>query len=197
MAARPYGKVDVNAVALAALSLLEERIQTKWIGVEQQLVIRGNLDVSVAHRLFDACTYVDEQLQTCVIDITRVSRVFDSGVALILVMLKRMQKFQVQLVIVGDIPAFYLSDSSIDNITRLGSGHLQGFEFAPARKFHGHTDAGKNCHCSGSVNCCSDNDHSCGCAHNSTISSELEAQWQASGQPCACQRTTAAVDMAG
>lgn len=162
-----------------------------------ELVISGNLDLSVAFHLFGACAYVDERLQTCVIDITQVSRVFDSGVALILVMLKRMQKFQVQLVIVGDIPALYLSDSSIDNITRLGSGHLQGFEFAPARKSHGHTDVGKTCNCYGSVNCCSDNDHSCGCTHNSTISSELEAPWQASAQPCSCQRTTAAWDMAG
>jgi ABC-type transporter Mla MlaB component len=123
---------------------------------------RGNLDLSIAFWLFGACTYVDERLQTCVIDITRVSRVFDSGVALILVMLKRMQKYQVELVIVGDNPALHLPDLETDDITHLRNSFPKAVRLAPARESRCHTVAGKICHCSGSVSCCSDSDHSCG-----------------------------------
>jgi ABC-type transporter Mla MlaB component len=136
-----------------------------------ELVIRGNLDLRSAFWLHGANTYINERLQTCVIDTTQVSRVFDSGIALIMVILKRIQKFQVQLIFVGDIPDLHLPDLGIDNITHLGNSYPKAYKLAPARKPHDHNHAGKSCQCSDSGNCCSGNGHSCGCPPHSTVPS--------------------------
>ena len=73
------------------------------------LTLEGNLDLTLTRQLKEACLFVDERLQTCIIDCTRVARVFDSGKGLLLSLLKRLAQFRVRLVIIGEPPGLQLS----------------------------------------------------------------------------------------
>lgn len=158
-----YGKYRLSMEGTMSVDVIHDTEKNRL-----ELVFRGYLDTSVGFSLLGASTYLDERLQTCIIDTTRVTRVFDSGVALILVMLKRLQKLPVQLVIVGDIPGLPLPDSGIDTLTRIGNSYPKAYKFARVGKSHDLTDEGETYGCSGSGNCRSGNGHSCGCTHGST-----------------------------
>jgi ABC-type transporter Mla MlaB component len=68
------------------------------------LTIDGNLDLTLTNQILDACEFVDDKLVTCVIDATRVPRVFDSGLALLKHLASRLAQFRARLVVIGDIP---------------------------------------------------------------------------------------------
>jgi hypothetical protein len=67
------------------------------------LTFTDNLDLTLARQILEACEYVDSHLMTCVIDTTRVVRVFDSGVALLKLLMQKLTQFHVRLVVVGEI----------------------------------------------------------------------------------------------
>jgi anti-anti-sigma regulatory factor len=79
------------------------------------LTVDENLDLSLTHEIMDACTLVDERLMTCVIDCTRVVRVFDSGIALLTLLVRKLAQFGVRLVVIGDIPGLRLD--ALRNVT--------------------------------------------------------------------------------
>jgi len=66
------------------------------------LTIEGNLDLTLTSQILEACKFVDNGLAVCVIDATRVTRVFDSGLAVLLLLARRIVKFQARLVIIGN-----------------------------------------------------------------------------------------------
>ena len=66
------------------------------------IIIAENLDLTQTRQILLAQTYIDDQLQTCVIDCTRVERVFDSGKALMMMLFERLTQFRVRLVMIGD-----------------------------------------------------------------------------------------------
>jgi len=68
------------------------------------LIVEENLDLTLTHQILDACQFVDERLLTCVIDCSRVVRIFDSGLALLMLLLKKLNRFRVRLVLIGEIP---------------------------------------------------------------------------------------------
>jgi ABC-type transporter Mla MlaB component len=74
------------------------------------ITIEENLDLTQTRQILQAQGYIDDQLQTCVIDCTRVGRVFDSGKALMLMLFERLAQFRVRLVMIGDLsglPDYY------------------------------------------------------------------------------------------
>jgi ABC-type transporter Mla MlaB component len=73
------------------------------------LTLEGNLDLTLTRQLKEACRFVDERLQTCIIDCTRVARVFDSGKALLWLLVKQLAQRRVRLVIIGEPPELQLS----------------------------------------------------------------------------------------
>lgn len=107
---------------------------------ELVLVISGNLDLSIAFRLLETRKYVDERLQTCIIDATQVSQVFDSGIEMILLIFQRLKKYQVQLVVLGKISALFMRGMHIDNIRRTEDSYLEAPETATAGKLQTHAD---------------------------------------------------------
>ena len=72
------------------------------------LSFHGNLDLSVTH---DVCGIVpqfrdrpQDRLRTCIMDLTRVERVFDSGLALLRMLSGDLHRFGATVVVLGDHP---------------------------------------------------------------------------------------------
>jgi ABC-type transporter Mla MlaB component len=72
------------------------------------LTIEGNLDLTLTSQILAACEFVDGGLVICVIDATKVARVFDSGLAVLMLLASRLEQFRVRLVIIGDIAGLKL-----------------------------------------------------------------------------------------
>jgi anti-anti-sigma regulatory factor len=66
------------------------------------LTIEGNLDLTLTSQIMEACEFVDHGLAVCVIDASRVTRVFDSGLAVLMLLAERLAKFRARLVIVAN-----------------------------------------------------------------------------------------------
>jgi ABC-type transporter Mla MlaB component len=67
-----------------------------------ELIFEGNLDVSVAISLCDLCKRMPPRVTTCVVDLTRVERVFDSGEALLRMVLARLADCGAHVVVRAD-----------------------------------------------------------------------------------------------
>lgn len=66
------------------------------------LSFSGNLDLTVASSLRPALDLIDEDLRTCIVDLTDVERVFDSGVALLGVLDDALDAVSAQVVVLAD-----------------------------------------------------------------------------------------------
>lgn len=62
----------------------------------------GNLDVSAAMPVCDLCKRVPGDLERCVLDLSRVERVFDSGVALLQMLYRRLVRCGAEVLVVGN-----------------------------------------------------------------------------------------------
>lgn len=80
------------------------------------LTLEGNLDLTLASGLLRACELVDERIRTCVIDCTRVTRVFDSGLGLMLLLLDRLEAAGVALIMLGEIPGLRINPALFDDM---------------------------------------------------------------------------------
>jgi ABC-type transporter Mla MlaB component len=67
------------------------------------LTIEGNLDLTLTSQVLKACELIDDALVVCVIDATRVTRVFDSGLAVLMLLASRLAQFRARLIIIGNI----------------------------------------------------------------------------------------------
>jgi ABC-type transporter Mla MlaB component len=92
--------------------------------------IEGNLDLTLTGQILDACELVDAGLALCVIDATRVSRVFDSGLAALMLLTNRLAQFQVRLVVIGNIAGFKLDTlhESLQPVVYVASEELPASE---------------------------------------------------------------------
>jgi ABC-type transporter Mla MlaB component len=68
------------------------------------LTFNGNLDVSVTHDVFGLCKRVPPGLDACIIDLSNVVRLFDSGVALLRILYARLTDAGATIVILADRP---------------------------------------------------------------------------------------------
>ncbi len=62
----------------------------------------GTLDLTISNAVCDICARLPSSLKFCVIDLTDVERVFDSGVALLHMLHRRLREFGATVVIHGD-----------------------------------------------------------------------------------------------
>lgn len=81
-------------------------LQLSYINQENRLDVRfeGNLDLTLSHPICDICKSVPTDLSYCIIDLTGVQRVFDSGVALLQRLLRRFTEIGATVVILSDHP---------------------------------------------------------------------------------------------
>jgi anti-anti-sigma regulatory factor len=68
------------------------------------LSFEGNLDVSVSRDISGICRRVSSSLMTCIIDLSGVERLFDSGVGLLQMLHRRLSELGVTIVILSDQP---------------------------------------------------------------------------------------------
>ena len=62
----------------------------------------GNLDVSAAMPVCDLCKRVPKDMERCVLDLSRVERVFDSGFALLQMLYRRLARHGTKIRVVGN-----------------------------------------------------------------------------------------------
>lgn len=68
------------------------------------LVFEGNLDVSVAQSVCDLCKRLKIGPRYCIVDLYGVERIFDSGVALLRMLSRRLQALGTRVLVLGDHP---------------------------------------------------------------------------------------------
>jgi ABC-type transporter Mla MlaB component len=66
------------------------------------IVFEGNLDVSVWQAVCEASSCVPPNLRACIVDLTAVERVFDSGIAVLILLCRRMRDLGASVVFTCD-----------------------------------------------------------------------------------------------
>ena len=85
------------------------------------LIIEENLDLTLTRQILEACRMVDDGLITCVIDGTRITRVFDSGLALLILLSEKLREFGVRLVVIGEIPGLSVSTLQVAGVRQVST----------------------------------------------------------------------------
>jgi ABC-type transporter Mla MlaB component len=67
------------------------------------LYFSGNLDISVTSRICEACDKLPFGIKECVLDLTGVERIFDSGLALLRMLCQRLRRVGASISIRGDL----------------------------------------------------------------------------------------------
>lgn len=105
-------------------------LQLSYINQENRLDIRfeGNLDLTVSHAVCDICKSVPTDLSCCIIDLTDVQAVFDSGVALLHRLYRRFVELGTTVVILTEDPRIRKSFPSVTRAPlHSSSEHRIGF----------------------------------------------------------------------
>jgi ABC-type transporter Mla MlaB component len=81
-------------------------LQTSYIAEEGRLdlIFNGNLDLTLTQDICGICRRASSELVTCIVDLSGVDRVFDSGVALLHMLYRRLEKLGTVVVILSDHP---------------------------------------------------------------------------------------------
>jgi ABC-type transporter Mla MlaB component len=81
-------------------------LHASYIGKEGRLELRidGNLDISVTQGICDVCRRASPRLTTCIVDLSGVDRVFDSGIALLQMLHRRLSALGTIVVFLTDDP---------------------------------------------------------------------------------------------
>jgi len=81
-------------------------MQTCYIAEERRLNLSfsGNLDVSVSQDVCGICKSPPPNLESCIVDISRIDRLFDSGVALLKMLYRHLVNNDILVVILSDSP---------------------------------------------------------------------------------------------
>jgi ABC-type transporter Mla MlaB component len=81
-------------------------VESAYIRDEDRLDITfdGNLDFSLSSDVFRLCKHPPANLRSCILDLSRVSRVFDSGVALLQVLSRQFTQSGTMVVLLTDHP---------------------------------------------------------------------------------------------
>lgn len=68
------------------------------------LIFEGNVDVSIGLTLCNFCKRVPAGLETCILDLRGINRVFDSGVELLRVLYQRLDELGIEIVLLSHNP---------------------------------------------------------------------------------------------
>jgi ABC-type transporter Mla MlaB component len=81
-------------------------LQSAYIRDEDRLDITfdGNLDFSLSGDIFRICKHPPRNLRSCILDLSGVSRVFDSGVALLQLLSRQLSQSGAMVVLLTDHP---------------------------------------------------------------------------------------------
>ncbi len=68
------------------------------------LAFEGDLDLTLSNPMCRIFAELPANLQTCILDLTRLERVFDSGLALLWMLNERLQQIGARVVVLSDRP---------------------------------------------------------------------------------------------
>jgi len=68
------------------------------------LIFEGNLDLSLSQEVWGICRSMSPKTKSCIVDLTSVSQVFDSGIALLQLLYLRLSELGIIVVILSDHP---------------------------------------------------------------------------------------------
>ena len=79
-------------------------VRTAYVERENRLDLSfiGNLDLTISQAVCDICARLPSSLKFCVIDLSDVERVFDSGIALLHMLYRQLRELGTSVVIHGD-----------------------------------------------------------------------------------------------
>ena len=79
---------------------------TTFIASEYRLDLsfHGNLDLTITEQVCQIAASIPATLQTCIMDLTRLERVFDSGIALLWMLNERLKLIGATVVVLSDHP---------------------------------------------------------------------------------------------
>lgn len=79
---------------------------TSFIPSEDRLDLsfHGNLDLTISEDVCQVSADIPVTLRTCILDLTRLDRVFDSGIALLWMLNERLKRVGATVVILSDHP---------------------------------------------------------------------------------------------
>jgi ABC-type transporter Mla MlaB component len=81
-------------------------LHATYIAEEERLdlSVDGDLDLTVTQGICEACRRASPTLRTCIIDLSNVDRVFDSGVALVQMLYRRLSTLGTAVIVLTDHP---------------------------------------------------------------------------------------------
>lgn len=81
-------------------------MSTSFIASEDRLDLsfQGDLDLTISEEVCLIAENIPTGLRTCIMDLTRLDRVFDSGIALLLMLNERLQRLGCTVVLLSDHP---------------------------------------------------------------------------------------------
>ena len=81
-------------------------LTTSFIASEDRLDLsfHGNLDLTITDDILRVFAAIPANLQTCIMDLTRLDHVFDSGLALLWMLNERLQHIGARVVVLSDHP---------------------------------------------------------------------------------------------
>jgi len=81
-------------------------VHASYIEEEERLDLsfEGNLDVTVSRDIFDICRRMAAGLKSCIVDLSGVERIFESGAAILQLLYRRMRSLGTTVVFLGDRP---------------------------------------------------------------------------------------------
>lgn len=93
-------------------------VNVSYIPSEDRLDLsfRGNFDVSVSQSICDICKQIPSGLRSCIIDLSEIERLFDSGVALLQMLYRRLAGLGTTVVILSDRPEIHNRFPSIARV---------------------------------------------------------------------------------
>ena len=79
-------------------------VHASFVADQLDLTFQGNLDASISQDIVDICKRISSSLKFCIIDLSGVERMFESGVALLRVLHRRLSERGITVVILSDHP---------------------------------------------------------------------------------------------
>lgn len=90
------------------------------------LTLEGNLDLTLSAGILFACSLVDRRVEFCAIDATRIVRVFDSGIGLLMLLFDRLRDAGVTPILVGELPGLPASVTCLLTVPPSGAFQFTG-----------------------------------------------------------------------
>ena len=111
-------------------------VHASYIANQLDLIFQGDLDASISQDIRDICKSISSNLRFCVIDLSGVERLFESGVTQLRKLHRYLSELGIMVVILSDHPEIRERVLDITPMSSHPSRPAHGGEFIPQRTDH-------------------------------------------------------------